>query len=222
MGVVGIGDDVCPFCKEGVEVEFRRHGLFLGVNAYDVPLVARTAGHDVVATREPGGTRIGEKIRELLRSGSKDDVFSPRTELMLFEASRAQHMEEIILPALNNGKIVLCDRFFDSTTVYQGVARAIDTDIVHILNDFSSFERKPDLTIILDIDVDESMNRLIKREISKDRIEQEDRKFFENVRNGYLSLAQNNERFFVVDGTSDANSIQQKIRDELSKRFFVR
>ena len=178
--------------------------------------------YDVVATREPGGTKIGEKIRELLRSGSKDDVFSPRTELMLFEASRAQHMEEIVLPALNNGKIVLCDRFFDSTTVYQGVARAIDTDIVHILNDFSSFEKKPDLTIILDIDVDESMNRLIKREISKDRIEQEDRKFFENVRNGYLSLAQNNERFFVVDGTSDANSIQQKIRDELSKRFFVR
>ena len=178
--------------------------------------------YDVVATREPGGTKIGEKIRELVRSGSKGDVFSPRTELMLFEASRAQHMEEIILPALNNGKIVLCDRFFDSTTVYQGVARAIDTDIVHILNDFSSFEKKPDLTIILDIDVDESMNRLIKREISKDRIEQEDRKFFENVRNGYLSLAQNNERFFVVDGTSDANSIQQKIRDELSKRFFVR
>ena len=178
--------------------------------------------YDVVATREPGGTKIGEKIRELLRSGSKDDVFSPRTELMLFEASRAQHMEEIILPALNNGKIVLCDRFFDSTTVYQGVARAIDTDIVHILNDFSSFEKKPDLTIILDIDVDESMNRLIKREISKDRIEQEDRKFFENVRNGYLNLAQNNERFFVIDGTGDANSIQQKIRDELSKRFFVR
>lgn len=176
--------------------------------------------YDVVATREPGGTKIGEKIRELLRSGSKDDVFSPRTELMLFEASRAQHMEEIVLPALNNGKIVLCDRFFDSTTVYQGVARAIDTDIVHILNDFSSFEKKPDLTIILDIDVDESMNRLIKRETSKDRIEQEDRKFFENVRNGYLSLAQNNERFFVIDGTGDANSIQQKIRDELSKRFF--
>lgn len=178
--------------------------------------------YDVVATREPGGTKIGEKIRELLRSGSKNDVFSPRTELMLFEASRAQHMEEIVLPALNNGKIVLCDRFFDSTTVYQGVARAIDTDIVHILNDFSSFEKKPDLTIILDIDVDESMNRLIKREISKDRIEQEDRKFFENVRNGYLSLAQNNERFFVIDGSGDANSIQQKIRDELSKRFFVR
>ena len=167
-------------------------------------------------------TQLSMLNKWLLRSGSKDDVFSPRTELMLFEASRAQHMEEIILPALNNGKIVLCDRFFDSTTVYQGVARAIDTDIVHILNDFSSFEKKPDLTIILDIDVDESMNRLIKREISKDRIEQEDRKFFENVRNGYLSLAQNNERFFVVDGTSDANSIQQKIRDELSKRFFVR
>lgn len=179
-------------------------------------------GYDVVATREPGGTKIGEKIRELLRSGSKNDVFSPRTELMLFEASRAQHMEEIVLPALSKGKIVLCDRFFDSTTVYQGVARAIDTNIVHILNDFSSFEKKPDLTIILDIDVDESMNRLIKRETSKDRIEQEDINFFENVRNGYLSLAQNNERFFVVDGTSDANSIQQKIRDELSKRFFCR
>lgn len=179
-------------------------------------------GYDVVATREPGGTKIGEKIRELLRSGSKNDVFSPRTELMLFEASRAQHMEEIVLPALSKGKIVLCDRFFDSTTVYQGVARAIDTNIVHILNDFSSFEKKPDLTIILDIDVDESMNRLIKRETLKDRIEQEDINFFENVRNGYLSLAQNNERFFVVDGTSDANSIQQKIRDELSKRFFCR
>ena len=104
----------------------------------------------------------------------------------------------------------------------QKVTRSINTHIVHILKDIIFINKKPVLSIILDIDVDESMNRLIKRETSKDRIEQEDRKFFENVRNGYLSLAQNNERFFVVDGTSDANSIQQKIRDELSKRFFVR
>lgn len=104
--------------------------------------------------------------------------------------------------------------------MYHGVARAIYTDIVHILNDFSSFDKKPDFTIILDIDVDESMNRLIKRESSKDMIEQEEINFFKNVRNGYLSLAQNNERFFVIDGIGDANSIQQKIRDELSKRFF--
>ncbi|MDR1528522.1 MAG: dTMP kinase [Puniceicoccales bacterium] len=180
----------------------------------------RTNGKDIIVTREPGGTGLGEKIRNLLLGGSKGDVFSIRAEILLFEASRAQHVDEKILPAIKSGKIVLCDRFFDSTVVYQGVARAIDPYAVQFLNEFALAGCVPDMTIFPNISVAESFRRIALEDGSRDRIEQEDESFFEKIRNGYLRLAKGNARFFTVDGTDDMEIIHEKIRNEFAKRFF--
>jgi dTMP kinase len=180
----------------------------------------RANGKDVTVTREPGGTDLGEKIRNLLLDGSKGDVFSVRAEILLFEASRAQHVDEKILPAIKSGKIILCDRFFDSTVVYQGVARAIDPHTVQFLNEFAVSECIPDMTIFPNISVAESFRRIALEDGSRDRIEQEDESFFEKIRNGYLRLAKDNTRFFMVDGTDSVEIIHGKIRNEFAKRFF--
>ncbi|MDR0742213.1 MAG: dTMP kinase [Puniceicoccales bacterium] len=180
----------------------------------------RTNGKDVIVTREPGGTDLGEKIRNLLLGGNKGDVFSIRAEILLFEASRAQHVDEKILPAIKSGKIVLCDRFFDSTVVYQGVARTIDPHTVQFLNKFAISGCVPDMTIFPNISVAESFRRIALEDGSRDRIEQEDESFFEKIRNGYLRLAKENTRFFMVDGTDDMEIIHEKIRNEFAKRFF--
>lgn len=179
-----------------------------------------SCGYSVVMTREPGGTEIGENIRELLRRGNKHDIFSSRAELLLFEASRAQHMEEIILPSLNANKVVLCDRFFDSTVVYQGVAREIHPDTVKFLNEFATFDKVPDWTVLLDITVEESEKRLLFRNIVKDRIEQESSIFFEKVRSGYLKIANCDNRFSIINGQHDSNMIHEEIRNEFRRRFF--
>jgi dTMP kinase len=180
----------------------------------------REGGRDVIETREPGGTILGEKIRRLLREGNGDNIFSIRAEILLFEASRAQHMDEKILPAMDAGKIVLCDRFCDSTVVYQGSARAIDSDAVHFFNEFASRGRTPNMTIFPDIGVGESFRRIADRGGTRDRIEQENAHFFEKVRRGYLKLAKTHGRFFTVDGTEDIEIIHGKIRNEFAKRFF--
>ncbi|MDR1401928.1 MAG: dTMP kinase [Puniceicoccales bacterium] len=179
----------------------------------------RKNGYETVATREPGGTEMGEKIRAILQSGNRGDVFCIRAEILLFEASRAQHMEEKILPALESGKIVLCDRFFDSTVVYQGAARGIDADIVKFLNVFASHGRSPDLTALIDVDVGACFKRIAASNRRRDRIEQEDAIFFEKARNCYLKLAEE-KRFFTVDGTASAEIIHEKIKDEFGRRFF--
>lgn len=180
----------------------------------------RGNGKAVVATREPGGTEIGEKIRSILQTGNGSGIFSARTELLLFEASRAQHVEEKILPALESGRIVLCDRFFDSTVVYQGFARAIEADAIKFLNAFASRGRSPDMTIFIDIDVAMSFARIAARNGSRDRIELENEHFFGRVRSGYLDLVRGNGRFFTVDGNADAETIHGKIKNEFAKRFF--
>ncbi|MDR2629047.1 MAG: dTMP kinase [Puniceicoccales bacterium] len=180
----------------------------------------RANGKDIVVTREPGGTALGEKIRSLLLDGKKGDVFSIRAEILLFEASRAQHVDEKILPAIRSGKIVLCDRFSDSTVVYQGVARAIDPHIVQFLNEFALSGCVPAMTIFPNISVAESFRRIALEDGSRDRIEQEDENFFEKIRDGYLELAKGNARFFMVDGTNNAEIIHEKIRNEFAKRFF--
>ncbi|MDR2779484.1 MAG: dTMP kinase [Puniceicoccales bacterium] len=180
----------------------------------------REEGKDVIVTREPGGTNLGERIRDLLLNGSKNDVFSARAEILLFEASRAQHIDEKILPAIKSGKFVLCDRFFDSTVVYQGVARAIDARTVQFLNDFALSGCIPDMTVFPNISVAESFRRIASENGSRDRIEQEDESFFEKIRGGYLKLAEENDRFFMVDGIDDVKIIHKKIRNEFTKRFF--
>jgi dTMP kinase len=180
----------------------------------------RANGRGVVETREPGGTTLGEKIRHILQSDCGDGIFSPRAEILLFEASRAQHVEMKILPAIGSGKIVLCDRFCDSTVVYQGCARAIDGNTVRFLNEFASHGREPDMTIFQDIKIPESFRRIAGRSGEQDRIERETALFFEKVRGGYLQLARENRRFFTVDGSDGVEVIHEKIKNEFESRFF--
>ncbi len=170
-------------------------------------------GHEVVVTREPGGTEIGEEIRHLLIHNSAGESMAPEAELLLFAAARAQLVRQVVIPALQTGKIILCDRFLDSTTVYQGAARSISTDPVSYINQFAVAGVTPDLTFILDVPAEESIAR-VKRRITDlpDRMEQENVDFYKKVREGYLILARSlPERFHVVDGTRDLAMNQEEI-----------
>ena len=167
-----------------------------------------------VVLREPGGTPIGEKIRHLLQHSRKAAAMTAETELLLFAASRAQLVGERILPALSAGRIVISDRFLDSTTVYQGVARKIPGSIVATVNAFAAGSRLPDMTFLLDMPVPAAMARLQKRlkRRRRDRMEREPGAFFEAVRHGYLELASREPaRFRVLDGSSPAAEIAAHI-----------
>lgn len=178
-------------------------------------------GHEVVVTREPGGTDLGEQIRHLLIHSSEQTQITPEAELLLFAASRAQLVRELISPSLKEGKIVLCDRFLDSTTVYQGAARSISTDPVSYINQFAVGNAIPALTFILDVSVEESVSR-VKRRVSDlpDRMEQENIDFYHKVREGYLLLARSlPSRFHVIDGTRKKDSIQEEILKTVLKHL---
>lgn len=178
---------------------------------------------EVVVTREPGGTVIGEDIRHLLMHADSSKNIFPETELLLFAASRAQLVREIIFPSVQDGKIVLCDRFLDSTTVYQGVARQIADDPITQINAFAVGEVVPDLTVVLDVPAEIGLER-IKHRVSDmpDRMEQENVEFYGKVREGYLHLARSlPDRFFVVDGLGDADDIEILIWNEIHSRFFA-
>jgi dTMP kinase len=178
------------------------------------------AGYDVVVTREPGGTPIGEEIRHILMHGAEGDKMMPETELLLFAASRAQLVREVILPAVEAGKIVLCDRFMDSTTVYQGVARNIQSEPVHMINTFAVGHMVPDVTVVIDLDAEIGLERVRHRANDlPDRMEQENIQFYQKVRNGYLMLAKAMpERFIVVDGELPREELEDKIWKELRQR----
>jgi len=176
---------------------------------------------EVVLVREPGGTSVGEAVRDVLQHKAECHDMVSEAELLLFEASRAQLVRRVILPALNEGKWVISDRFMDSTTVYQGYGRGIDIEKIKILNNFATGGLEPDLTILLDIDLDESISRLKKRgNTGNDRIENEARDFHERVRNGYLDLAEKNpQRIVVVDASGDLNEVDRKIIEIIDKRL---
>lgn len=178
------------------------------------------AGYDIVVTREPGGTPIGEEIRHILMHASESDGMMPETELLLFAASRAQLVREVILPAVNAGKIVLCDRFMDSTTVYQGVARNIQSEPVHLINTFAVGTMTPDVTVVIDLDAETGLQRVRHRANDMpDRMEQENIEFYQKVRNGYLMLAKAMpERFVVVDGELPKDDLEAIIWKELRQR----
>jgi dTMP kinase len=152
-------------------------------------------GYPVVLTHEPGGTQFSEKIRELLLSPDKEEPIVPYAEWLLYLASRAQHVERLILPALKTGKIVLCDRFTDATVAYQGYGRELDIDMLNLMNDFITRHLIPDYTILLDIDPNvglERSKRLKKnyaREGELDRMESQTLDFHQKVRKGYLEIA---------------------------------
>ena len=178
-------------------------------------------GKTVLITREPGGTLIGEKIRNLLQDPSHKNEISDMTELLLFSASRAELIVSRIQPALKRGEIVICDRFYDSTYVYQGLGRAIDMEIVEQLNQSTVGTLKPDLTILLDLDAKVGIERAKSRQSGElDRIENESLAFFEAVRNGYLELAKKEpERFKTIDGLLSVDAIKAIIWDTVETKF---
>ena len=178
-------------------------------------------GKTVFITREPGGTLIGEKIRNLLQDPSHKNDISDMTELLLFSASRAELLASRIQPALDRGEIVICDRFYDSTYVYQGLGRAIDMNIVEQLNQITVGTLKPDLTILLDLDAKIGIQRAKARQSGElDRIENESLAFFEAVRNGYLELAQKEpERFKTIDGLLSVDAIKEIIWNTVENKF---
>ena len=181
------------------------------------------AGASVLLTREPGGTAIGEKIRDLLQFAPESSAMAPETELLLFEASRSQLVREIIRPALEQGSVVISDRFFDSTTVYQGVARKLQPEIVATLNDFAIGGDRPDLTVILNVDVAVARARMLRRVRPAtviDRMEQEPLEFYERVGEGYRELARREPaRIRLLDGSGLPDEIESEIWREVSGRF---
>lgn len=180
-------------------------------------------GVPVLITREPGGTAIGEKIRDLLQFAPESLAMTPETELLLFEASRSQLVREIIRPALEQGTVVISDRFFDSTTVYQGVARKLDPEIVEKLNDFAVGADKPDLTFVLEVNIATARERLLRRVRpvqAVDRMEQEPVEFYERVCEGYRELARRDPaRIRLLDGSQSPDEIENEIWREVSERF---
>jgi dTMP kinase len=172
------------------------------------------AKHSVIRTREPGGTALGEALREVLLR--KDLRVFPLSELLLVMAVRAQHMEEVISPALTDGKIVVCDRFVDATYAYQGYGRSIDLGIIETLNRLVTKGVRPNLTILLDCDVEMALRRKRAANQAVDRFEQEDISFHTRVRNAYLELAkEDGKRFFVVDGLLDKSEAHRIIREKV-------
>lgn len=189
----------------------------------------RDAGRVVRVLREPGGTPIGEEIRHTLKHSDVNHAMTPEAELLLMNASRAQLVREVIRPALTNGEIVLCDRFYDSTTAYQGYGRGLDSDVVRGVIDFAVGETRPHLTLLLQVPVSVSETRRQRRNAAavsglagaagsgaanmtgahqRDRMEEADRAFFERVEAGFREIARAEpSRVKVVDGTAEVTEV---------------
>ena len=171
----------------------------------------RARGAEVIITREPGGTPLAERIRGLLMETSGETI-APLTELFLYEAARAQHVQQVVLPALQRGAIVLCDRFYDSTTVYQGVGRKLDPATVGLLNRLAAGAVRPMHTYVFDLPAAEGLRRAWERG-SDDRMMQEAVTFHEAVREGFLALAQEEgDRITIVDASRPIEIIQEELR----------
>ncbi|MBM7623943.1 dTMP kinase [Sporohalobacter salinus] len=175
-------------------------------------------GYKVVTTREPGGTEVGNRIRKILLDSDLDNLES-KTELLLYAASRAQHVIEVIKPELKKGKVVICDRFVDATMAYQGFGRKLDKDLIQELNRLATGGLEPDLTFLLDIESEKGLLRTKGK--AKDRIESEDLFFHQQVRNGYLKLAKEKSRFEVIDGSQDIKSVSASLIKSLEARLEI-
>lgn len=182
---------------------------FCGKSIQIEQLIAKLQTNNIsyLLVREPGGTTIAEKIRETLLTKIQEKM-SPLTEYLLYSAARAQLVEQKIIPALQAGSVVICDRYYDSSTAYQGYGRGIDLEIIRQINNFATKGITPQLTFLIDIDLDEMERRkmLVKREL--DRMESQQRSFFEKVRHGFLQIAkQESERFYIIDGSKSIETI---------------
>jgi len=185
-------------------------------------LVTRLAAEkiSVLVLREPGGTAIGEVIRHLLQHSEENRAMTPETELLLFEASRSQLVREKIRPALTRNEFVICDRFYDSTTVYQGAARKLEAQLVAELNQFAAGDFIPNLTFVLDLDRATAAMRLGNRRPVRDRMEEEPEEFHERVREAYRLLARSEPaRIILIDGRKPAAEIEAEVWENFRQRF---
>jgi len=175
-------------------------------------------GVEFIVTREPGGTELGEQLRELLL-GHKHDGMADETELLMMFASRAEHLDKVIKPALAEGKWVLCDRFTDATYAYQGGGRGIDFSRIEILENYVQGDCHPDLTLLLDAPIEVGRERATKRS-APDRFEKEQVEFFNKVRAAYLSRAKNDPvRMKVIDAALDLDAVKSQITDQINTFF---
>jgi len=179
-------------------------------------------GYTTRVLREPGGTLIGEEIRHTLKHSKDNAAMTPETELLLMNASRAQLVSEFIRPALAKGEIVVCDRFYDSTTAYQGYGRELHLATVKTVIDLAVGDTRPDLTLLLVVPVEVSQERLRSRQSTlpfiRDRIEEADREFFERVSQGYEKIAEAEpQRVRKIDATGDVETVRQAIWREVEK-----
>ena len=186
----------------------------------------RNKGRSCVSTREPGGTSLGKLIRQVLLEVGNQPIASP-TELFLYLADRAQHVQEVILPAIDGAKIVLCDRYTDSTLAYQGYGRGIDLDLLRQLNEFANRGVKPDLTLLLDCPVDLGLSRTAQRQSNtdsargrEDRFEREKVEFHEKVRAGFLAMARAEpERFRIIDASRSVEQVSREIQNVIDREM---
>jgi len=177
----------------------------------------RQKGHDVIVTREPGGSNIGRQIRSILLD-SKNKGLNPLSELLLYMADRAQHLDEIVKPGLSSGKVVLCDRYYDATVAYQGYARGLDIDLITQLHGLAFADYKPELTFLLDLPPETGLGRAWRqiengqRTGTETRFEEEALSFHGRVRDGYLALARREHRRFKI---IDASGPQERVEKEI-------
>lgn len=175
----------------------------------------------VLLTREPGGSGLGKKLRAIVLNA--EEKICPAAELFLFLADRAEHVEQVIKPALAEGKIVLCDRFVDSTVAYQGYGRGMDTQMLESLNMQATQGLKPDLTVLLDLDPETGLARAKRRnaeqnlEVEEGRFEAETLDFHKKIREGFLSLSRKEKRFLVVNAEESAEKVLQTVLSALEK-----
>jgi dTMP kinase len=193
------------------------------LKALESYLAAR--GKSCLSTREPGGTSLGEHIRQVLLEVGQQPITSA-TELFLYLADRAQHIHEVIIPALDQGKIVLCDRHTDSTLAYQGYGRGIDLGLLRSLNDIASQGIKPDLTLLFDCPVEIGLSRTAQRQStaasgrSEDRFEREKIEFHERIRVGFLELARAEpDRFRIINAAGSAEEVTQEIKNIIEREL---
>lgn len=177
-------------------------------------------GTEVVVTREPGGARIAEQIRQILLDPEHAEM-EEKTELLLYIASRRQHLVEKVLPALDRGALVLMDRFIDSSVAYQGYGRGLDLEAIHWLNQFATDGKKPDLTLLLDLPAAEGLARIqASRSNDVDRLDQEDLSWHERVREGYLRLLEEEPtRFVKVDASQELSLVVEQALTLIQERL---
>lgn len=176
-------------------------------------------GLEVVLTREPGGTRISEKIRDIILDTSNTEM-SPVTEALLYAASRAQHVHEVIKPAISAGKVVICERYVDSSVVYQGIARGLGADTIMAINSVAIQGVMPDLTFLFDVNPEKALNRKI-RNNEADRLEREDIEFHKKVYNGYREIAKDTRRIRIVDASGTIDEIYRNIIKAVEEYFKI-